>query len=297
MQRNVKALLVSLLMAMLALGFLWRSVRDSESTQIASATPSFRVSERSMVEGDMVRSMVTGGRTVVEEYGSTTDAAPQVTHAAATRPLTNEEVEIVERNLRRHMDEVMRAILPLADSTRTEDFVQVAAGRSSMAESSAALSCLRRGQAFILLEGSRLRESKSWTYLQQRIESGPNAYYATIAVDLANWPDVVAYRQEFSNVQRFKNDEVCFEWNALAFEVRREIVEEGLAARLRLREIQAMVQSADRGSVEGLRLWEEWARLSTIESRMPRGAMGEFYEAIPGQTVFNTRDFTARAGK
>lgn len=295
MRRHLVVLLigggcVSVLAASL---FMGEVASDGRSSLASTSKQADVPVTRAAVESDIVRSLSTGGRTVVETYQKAEDPVPESVRTATTRPLTADELEVLDREVRKHIDKVMRAIVPLANSDRTEDFVQVVAGRSSLAESYAALDCLGRGQAFVRLERSGMRESKAWTFLQYRLGRGDGAPYATVAVDLLRFPDVVAYRQELANVKRFRNDEICFEWNSLEFDVRSRIVDEAKAARARLQEIQQSVMAADRKTPEGKAIWDEWARLAAIVARMPCGPLGDCLEAIPGRTVFSGRSFAS----
>jgi len=242
-------------------------------------------------ERDMVRSLGEGRQTLVEVYRDPSDPNPIFTQGAKTRPLTTREREIVESQMRRHLDLIMKTALSQTSSAKTADFVQETAARCSIVETSAALECLGRGQAFVLLEGRGLRDSDSWTYIQHRIQIQEDAVYVTIAVDLDRHPDIHSYRKELANVERFSNDEICYEWNALDFGVRSRIIQEGRDAETRLGMIQSQLLSIDRRTPEGSDLWREWARLSSIAARMPRGPLGDLYEAIPGKTVFNGRSF------
>jgi hypothetical protein len=268
-----------------------RSILDSISGRVEVPVA------RPAVESDIVHNLAAGGRTVVETYQKAGDPVPESVRSATTRPLTADELEALDQQVRKHIDKVTRAIVPLANSDRTEDLVQVVAGRSTLAESYAALDCLGRGQAFVRLEGSGMRESKAWTFLQYRLGRGDGAPYATVAVDLGRFPDVFAHRQELSNVKRFRNDEICFEWNALEFDVRSRIVDEANKARARLQEIQQSVVAADHRTPEGKAIWDEWARLAALVARMPCGGLGDYLEAIPGRTVFSGRSFASGAIK
>lgn len=242
-------------------------------------------------ERDIVRSLSEGGQTLVEVYRSPSDPEPIFTQGAKTRPLTTREREIVESQMRRHLDLVMKTALSQKSSAKTADFVQEVAARCSIVETSAALECLGRGQAFVLLDGRGLRDSDSWTYIQHRIQSQEDAIYVTIAVDMDRHPEIRSYRKELDNVERYSNDEICYEWNALDFGVRSRIIQEGRDAEARLGMMRSQMVSVDRRSPEGSDLWREWARLSSIAARMPRGPLGDLYEAIPGKTVFNGRSF------
>lgn len=252
-----------------------------------------RLSEGAPSQSSVVRSLADGGVTLVETVPVKGSSQPFEVDRHETRPLSVEERASLEERLHRFLFGMGEVIAANTNGHDVRMMIQQFAARGAVAETLAALDCVERGQAFVLLHADgALRDTSEWVFRRERLRQVDGVRDIVIAIDLVRFPEIMPLRAELENVKRYKNDDMCAVWNAIDLEVRQKIVSEGAEAQRFMSRVQAemvpLLSDPEASMVPASRVKIlEWNRASAAVARVPLGRLGPNLEAIPGVTVFN----------